>query len=107
MTSSCSSIKLIAPSPGANAVNLLPLLINDIFTSQELNTKVLNIAKKIATKSKHTLKVGKDAFYKQKEMKIEDAYKYASSVMVDNILNDDAEEGIEAFIEKRKPIWKN
>ena len=82
-------------------------LINDIFTSQELNTKVLNIAKKIATKSKHTLKVGKDAFYKQKEMKIEDAYKYASSVMVDNILNDDAEEGIEAFIEKRKPIWKN
>ena len=52
-----------------------------------------------------TLKIGKKAFYKQREMSLEDAYKYTSSVMVDNMLEKDSEEGINAFLEKRKPSW--
>ena len=52
-----------------------------------------------------TLKTGKQAFYKQKDMSISDAYDYASKVMVDNMLTLDAKEGIDAFLEKRQPKW--
>ena len=54
-----------------------------------------------------TLKIGKEAFYKQVGMTLSDAYDYASSVMVENMLKLDADEGIDAFLEKRKPTWKN
>ena len=54
-----------------------------------------------------TIKIGKQAFYKQKEMSLEDAYIYTSSVMVENMLENDSEEGISAFLEKRKPKWDN
>ena len=54
-----------------------------------------------------TLKIGKHAFYKQIDMKLSDAYDYASKVMVDNMLKLDAKEGIDAFIDKRKPNWKS
>ena len=57
-------------------------------------------------KSSQTLKIGKKAFYNQTEMKISDAYKYASEIMIENMMNKDSEEGINAFIEKRKPKWK-
>ena len=53
-----------------------------------------------------TLKIGKEAFYKQKEMTIEEAYKYTSAVMIENMLKKDSEEGISAFIEKRTPTWE-
>jgi len=64
------------------------------------------MAVKIANKSSQTLKIGKKAFYNQTEMKISDAYKYASEIMIENMMNKDSEEGINAFIEKRKPKWK-
>jgi len=63
-------------------------------------------AQTIASKSPSTLKLGKEAFYKQAEMGLAEAYAYASRVMVENLLEVDAKEGISAFIEKRKPEWK-
>ena len=54
-----------------------------------------------------TIKIGKQAFYKQLEMPLRDAYKYASKMMTLNMMAQDAKEGISAFLEKRKPKWKN
>jgi hypothetical protein len=54
-----------------------------------------------------TLATGKRAYYAQREMALSDAYDYASRVMVDNMLAQDAEEGIGAFIEKRAPQWQD
>ena len=68
---------------------------------------VLNKAQKISKKSSETLKIGKEAFYKQLDMKLSDAYDYASKVMAQNMLKLDAKEGIDAFIDKREPIWKD
>ena len=68
---------------------------------------VFEKAEKISSKSMKTIKIGKKAFYKQKEMSLEDAYQYTSSVMVENMLENDSEEGISAFLEKRKPKWDN
>ena len=82
-------------------------LINDVFSSEKLVEKVFEVAEKISSKSMETLKIGKEAFYKQKEMTIEEAYNYTSSVMIENMLKKDSEEGISAFIEKRKPVWED
>jgi len=56
-------------------------------------------------KPKPSLKIGKEAFYRQLEMPLEEAYAYASSVMVENMLEEEAKEGIGAFIDKRAPRW--
>jgi len=82
-------------------------LINDHFSKKELNKEVLNIAKKISSKSNLTIKIGKRAFYKQLEMPLDEAYKYTSKVMTENMMTLDAKEGISAFLEKRIPNWKN
>ena len=82
-------------------------LINDCFTKSKLNSEVFKIAKKISTKSNLTIKIGKQAFYKQLEMPLKKAYSYTSKVMTTNMMAMDAKEGISAFLEKRKPIWKN
>jgi len=82
-------------------------LINDCFESSKLEGEVLKLAEKVASKSSKILKIGKEAFYKQLEMPIEEAYKYTSEVMSENMMTLDAKEGIAAFIEKRKPNWKN
>ena len=63
------------------------------------------MAVKIANKSSQTLKIGKKAFYNQAELKISDAYKYSSEIMIKNMMNQDSEEGITAFLEKREPKW--
>ena len=80
-------------------------LINNYFNKEDLTNEVNLIAKKISNKSSLTLKIGKKAFYNQSEMKIIDAYKYASEVMIKNMMETDSEEGIKAFIEKRQPNW--
>jgi len=82
-------------------------LINDVVEATKLKDFVLDKAQKISKKSSLTLKIGKEAFYKQLDMKLSDAYDYASNVMVENMLKLDAEEGIEAFLEKRKPNWQD
>ena len=81
-------------------------LINNFFPSNELMHKVFEQADKISSKSMKTLKIGKKAFYKQRELSLNKAYKYTSSVMVENMLEYDSLEGIRAFLEKRKPVWK-
>ena len=82
-------------------------LINDYFSKSKLNNEVLKIAKKIASKSNLTIKIGKQTFYKQLEMPLRKAYAYTSKMMAINMMAMDAKEGISAFLEKRKPIWKN
>ena len=82
-------------------------LINDYYPKKKLNTEVLKIAKKIASKSNLTIKIGKQAFYKQLEMPLRQAYAYTSKMMTINMMAMDAREGISAFLEKRKPNWKN
>ena len=82
-------------------------LINDHFPISKLEKEVMNLAKKIASKSNLTIKIGKKAFYKQLEMPLSRAYKYTSKVMTENAMHFVAKEGISAFLEKRKPNWKN
>ena len=82
-------------------------LINDYYPNSELENEVLKLAKKIASKSNLTIKIGKKAFYNQTEMPLSKAYKYASKMMTKNAMTMDAKEGISAFLEKRNPNWKN
>ena len=82
-------------------------LINDVIEINKLKDFTLDKAQKISKKSSVTLKIGKEAFYKQLDMKLSDAYDYASKVMVQNMLKLDAKEGIDAFIDKREPNWKD
>ena len=80
-------------------------LINRRVPGKFLNEAVSEVANKIASKSPLTLKIGKEAFYKQLEMPLSEAYEYTSKVMIQNMQARDAEEGISAFIEKRLPVW--
>ena len=80
-------------------------LINNVFDTNNLQGEVDILANKISKKSSLTLKIGKKAFYNQIEMKISDAYKYASEVMIKNMMEADSDEGIRAFIDKRQPKW--
>ena len=82
-------------------------LINDHYPISRLEDEVLKLAKKIASKSNLTIKIGKKAFYKQLEMSLSKAYKYASKMMTNNMMALDAKEGISAFLEKRNPHWQN
>ncbi len=82
-------------------------LINDYYPIHKLESEVEKLAKKIASKSNLIIKIGKKAFYKQLEMPLQKAYKYTSEVMTKNMMAIDAHEGISAFLEKRKPNWKN
>ena len=81
-------------------------LINDYVSKDELENYVIDLAEKIASKAPITLKNGKEAFYKQTEMSLSDAYDYTSKIMKDSALKEDAKEGISAFLEKRQPNWK-
>jgi enoyl-CoA hydratase/carnithine racemase len=82
-------------------------LINRVVAAGDEREAALDLARKIASKSAYTLKIGKQAFYRQAELGLADAYHYASEVMTENMMARDAEEGICAFIEKRDPTWKD
>jgi enoyl-CoA hydratase/carnithine racemase len=82
-------------------------LINRVVASQLLRSSVDELALKIAGKSKAVTKVGKEAFYRQIDMPLADAYDYAARVMVENLLMQDAKEGIGAFVEKRPAHWQD
>ena len=82
-------------------------LINDHFDNSKLEEEVLKLAEIIASKSNKVVKIGKKAFYKQLEMPLDEAYKYTSKIMTENMMVLDAKEGINAFLEKRTPNWKN
>jgi enoyl-CoA hydratase/carnithine racemase len=82
-------------------------LVNHVVAPGGEREAALALANKITAKSALTLKIGKEAFYRQIEMPLADAYQYASEVMVENMMARDAEEGISAFIDKRTPRWEN
>ena len=80
-------------------------LVNRVVKPDETVNAAVELGRKIAEKPKATLKIGKEAFYRQLEMPLEEAYTYASAVMVENMLHEEAKEGIGAFLEKREPRW--
>jgi enoyl-CoA hydratase/carnithine racemase len=80
-------------------------LVNQVVPDAELDPSVAALAARIVAKSPLTLAIGKEAFYRQAEMALDDAYAYASEVMTRNMLARDAAEGIDAFLEKRQPAW--
>ncbi len=82
-------------------------LINTVTAPEVLAADTDAMASKIAAKAPATVRIGKEAFYQQAEMPLQDAYDYASRVMVANMMKPDAEEGIGAFIEKRAPTWQS
>lgn len=81
-------------------------LVNRVVPEAQLDATIAAMVDTIAAKSPLTLAIGKEAFYNQLDMTLADAYAYASSVMTTNMMARDAEEGIDAFIEKRKPTWQ-
>ena len=94
-----------APIPASEALEFG--LINRVAAPDELEEEVMELARQIARASSRTLALGKPAFYRQLEMDRPSAYTMAQQVMVDNLLEEDAQEGIAAFLEKREPHWKN
>jgi enoyl-CoA hydratase/carnithine racemase len=88
-------------APRAHALGL----INRVVPETELDAAVMALAGQIAAKSPLTLAIGKEAFYRQAEMGLDDAYAYASEVMTRNMLARDAATGIDAFLGKRQPVW--
>ena len=82
-------------------------LINRVVMPGEERKEAIALAHKIASKSSYTVKTGKQAFYRQAEMSLAEAYNYASKVMTENLMARDAEQGICAFIEKREAKWED
>jgi enoyl-CoA hydratase/carnithine racemase len=82
-------------------------LVNRVVPAASELDAALALARKIAGKSAHVVKIGKQAFYRQLEMGLDEAYRYTAEVMVENMMARDAEEGISAFVEKRAPKWED
>jgi enoyl-CoA hydratase/carnithine racemase len=82
-------------------------LVNRVVPENRLADEVAALAGQIAGKSPLVVKIGKQAFYRQAELGLAEAYDYASQVMTTNMLARDAEEGIDAFLQKRPPKWEN
>jgi enoyl-CoA hydratase/carnithine racemase len=82
-------------------------LVNRVVAPGREREEALALAKKVAQKSSYIMKIGKEAFYRQIEMGLAEAYRYTSKIMVENMLARDAEEGIGAFVEKRAPKWED
>lgn len=80
-------------------------LVNRVAPADETVNAAIELGRKIAEKPKATLKIGKDAFYRQLELGLDEAYAYAAEIMVENMLHKEAMEGIGAFLEKRPPRW--
>jgi enoyl-CoA hydratase/carnithine racemase len=95
---------LLGEMVGAEDAKALDL-INRVVAADRVVNEAVELGRQIAAKPRRTLKIGKEAFYRQLEMPLEDAYQYASAVMVENMLDEEAKEGIGAFIDKRAPRW--
>jgi len=80
-------------------------LVNEVVDAEQLERKTMELARKLASKSPLTVAIGKEAYYRQAELPLSEAYDYTKEVMVRNLEARDAQEGISAFIEKRHPVW--
>jgi len=80
-------------------------LINEAVAPDELDARVTGLATEIASKSLHSLAMGKRSFYRQLTMPLDEAYEYVDEVIVRTIQSEDAKEGISAFLDKREPKW--
>ena len=80
-------------------------LVNRVVAPEQLNEEVMALARQISSASAYTVAIGKQAFYRQRDMDLPAAYEMAQRVMVEDLLADDAQEGITAFLEKRPPKW--
>jgi enoyl-CoA hydratase/carnithine racemase len=80
-------------------------LVNEVAPLAELEARTLACARKLAAKSPLTLAIGKEAFYRQAELPLAEAYDYTRGVMAENLRAQDAREGIAAFLDKRPPVW--
>ena len=80
-------------------------LVNRVVEVDRVVNEAVELGRKIAEKPRRTLKIGKEAFYRQLDLPLEEAYRYTSEVMVENMLDTEAEEGIGAFLDKRRPNW--
>jgi enoyl-CoA hydratase/carnithine racemase len=82
-------------------------LVNRVVAPGAAREEAVQLARKIAAKSAAVVRLGKEAFYRQLEMNVVDAYNYANEVMLKNMMARDAEEGMSAFVEKRTPVWED
>jgi enoyl-CoA hydratase/carnithine racemase len=82
-------------------------LVNEAVALEALDDRVLEFAREVASKSAHAVAMGKDSFYRQLEMDEVDAYAMVDELIYRAIQSEDAQEGIAAFLEKRKPVWKD
>ncbi len=98
---------LLTGEPIAATTALNIGLVNRVVAAGTERETAIALAQKVALKSAYTIKLGKEAFYRQAEMNLAEAYRYAAEVMTENMMARDAEEGIGAFIEKRAPKWQD
>jgi len=82
-------------------------LVNRVVAPGTEREEATKLARKLAGKSSLIVKLGKEAFYRQLDMSLPEAYRFASEVMVENMMVRDAKEGISAFVEKRTPTWED
>lgn len=82
-------------------------LVNEVAEPDQLDTAVLRYVEQIAGKSPTAIRYGKEMFYRQRKMALPEAYAYTSDVMARNMMEEDAGEGVDAFIQKRPPVWKS
>ena len=101
-----AAMEMLLTGEGVDAPRAVALgLINHAVPEAALDDAVWALARRIAAKSGAAVRLGKPAFYQQAEMPLAEAYAYASAVMARNMAEQDAEEGIDAFLQKRAPVW--
>ncbi len=81
-------------------------LVNRVVTAEQLDAEVATLVDAVLSKPREAVRMGKALFYKQREMGIEAAYQLAGQTMACNMMADVAQEGVQAFIEKRTPAWR-
>ena len=97
------SLVVVASAATAQSIGL----VNRVVPAGTERDVAIALAQQVALKSAYTVKLGKEAFYRQAEMSLTEAYRFAAEVMTENMMARDAEEGIGAFIEKRDPKWQD